>query len=235
MSNARTDPNYPDHKQRRLVDSWRQRSREAEENGDFYAAFISEWIAYNAFCLGLLKAEAIKMRADLRNPINVNWVGAEALGGSIITAPNGIKLNVESPCQFQISLKERYSEDLVFNAYVTAFKNQLEQAIAAEGDFGERLEALRASMAKGKHHYLVNMAKVQEWQPDSKIADQAGRGIVVLFEDCKPTTIKSVLYQVRCNIFHGEKVPGEPNDDRIVQAALPVLRHFFEVGLQQHF
>jgi len=32
-----------------------------------------------------------------------------------------------------------------------------------------------------------------------------------------------VLYQVRCNVFHGEKVPGDANDDRIVKAARPLL------------
>lgn len=33
----------------------------------------------------------------------------------------------------------------------------------------------------------------------------------------------TVLYQVRNNMFHAEKVPGDPNDDRIVRAARPVL------------
>jgi hypothetical protein len=37
------------------------------------------------------------------------------------------------------------------------------------------------------------------------------------------TQLKNVLYQVRCNVFHGEKVPGDVNDDRIVRAAYPVL------------
>jgi hypothetical protein len=35
--------------------------------------------------------------------------------------------------------------------------------------------------------------------------------------------LKSVLYQIRCNVFHGEKAPGDVNDDRIVRAAHPVL------------
>jgi hypothetical protein len=38
--------------------------------------------------------------------------------------------------------------------------------------------------------------------------------------------LKNALYQVRCNIFHGEKVPGNVNDDRITRTALPVLRRF---------
>lgn len=33
-----------------------------------------------------------------------------------------------------------------------------------------------------------------------------------------------MLHQIRCNVFHGEKIPGELNDDRIVNAATPVLR-----------
>ncbi len=33
------------------------------------------------------------------------------------------------------------------------------------------------------------------------------------------------MYQIRCNIFHGEKTPGDLNDDRIVKSSLPLLRY----------
>jgi hypothetical protein len=55
------------------------------------------------------------------------------------------------------------------------------------------------------------------------------RNIVVLFEDIFNLQIlKNVLYQIRCNIFHGEKTPGDINDDRIVSASFPVLKYLLE-------
>ena len=49
--------------------------------------------------------------------------------------------------------------------------------------------------------------------------------ILVLCEDNNLDTIKNVLYQIRCNIFHGEKIPGDVNDDTIVKSANPVLKY----------
>lgn len=43
-----------------------------------------------------------------------------------------------------------------------------------------------------------------------------------------------MLYQIRCNIFHGEKTPGDFNDDRIVKNALPLLRHIVDYLLEKH-
>ena len=233
MNTPLSDRRFPDRKQRRLIESWRQRSCEAESHGDYYAGFISEWIAFNAFCCGLFKTEANKMRADLKGTIDVSLIGANALGGSILTDSKKIEIGIESPCRIRISIKNRYTEDLVFEAYVKAFGHAVSEAIDAGGEFSKSLDALRAALCKGEHHYLMNMAKSNEWDPTLEIRDQADRRFVILFEDSKPKTIKSILYQVRCNIFHGEKMPGEPNDDRIVQAALPVLRHFFDIGLHK--
>ena len=56
-----------------------------------------------------------------------------------------------------------------------------------------------------------------------------GTSVIAIMEEPRELRqLKDVLYQVRCNIFHGEKVPGEPNDDRIASAALPLLSRFVE-------
>jgi hypothetical protein len=52
----------------------------------------------------------------------------------------------------------------------------------------------------------------------------ASSNIIILCEQNDLKTIIKVLYQIRNNIFHGEKIPGEINDDRIVKSALPMLR-----------
>ena len=46
--------------------------------------------------------------------------------------------------------------------------------------------------------------------------------------------IKKVIYQIRCNIFHGEKVPGDINDDRIAVGALPMLKLLVEKLIEDY-
>lgn len=50
------------------------------------------------------------------------------------------------------------------------------------------------------------------------------RNIIVLFDNIyKLRILKDVLFQIRCNIFHGEKTPSDVHDDRIVATSYPVL------------
>ena len=56
----------------------------------------------------------------------------------------------------------------------------------------------------------------------------ARSNVIVLCEKNDLTTLKNVLYQIRCNIFHGEKTPGDINDDRIVKSAFPILKYLVE-------
>ena len=60
--------------------------------------------------------------------------------------------------------------------------------------------------------------------------------IVVPFDDfTKLSQVKRVLYQIRCNIFHGAKVPGEVNDDRITKCAIPILRRLVQMAIAGQF
>ena len=68
------------------------------------------------------------------------------------------------------------------------------------------------------------MARINQYDRAGNIDQQAKKNILVLFEDNRLRTIKNILYQIRCNIFHGEKTPGGFNDDRIVKVARPVLQ-----------
>lgn len=67
------------------------------------------------------------------------------------------------------------------------------------------------------------MAVADRYDP-ANLRALANQGVIVPFEDpAKLDDLIKVLYQVRCNVFHGEKVPYDPNDDKIVKAAHPVL------------
>lgn len=67
------------------------------------------------------------------------------------------------------------------------------------------------------------MARIKAYNQSEDIDVQSKRNILVLCEKNDLKTIKNVLYQIRCNIFHGEKIPGDINDDRIVKSANPIL------------
>ena len=69
---------------------------------------------------------------------------------------------------------------------------------------------------------MGNTGKDIEKEDINKLLNQK---ILVLCEDNNLDTIKNVLYQIRCNIFHGEKIPGDVNDDTIVKSANPVLKY----------
>lgn len=72
------------------------------------------------------------------------------------------------------------------------------------------------------------MARFQEFNKESGIDIFANKGIIFLCENFDLKTIKNTLYQIRCNIFHGEKIPGDINDDRIVKSANPILNYIVE-------
>lgn len=59
---------------------------------------------------------------------------------------------------------------------------------------------------------------------ENDIEKLKNRNVIVECDTNNLKTIYNVLYQIRCNIFHGEKVPGEINDDRIVSYANPILK-----------
>jgi hypothetical protein len=91
------------------------------------------------------------------------------------------------------------------------------------------VKAFRNSLAKNGKWYVVNMARSHDYDPMADYNTMVARNIIVPFDNyTNLNELKNVLYQVRCNVFHGEKVPGEINDDRIVKTAYPVLLAIME-------
>jgi hypothetical protein len=42
------------------------------------------------------------------------------------------------------------------------------------------------------------------------------------------TEVLSCVYQVRCNLFHGGKAPGNPRDERLVEASYTIVSKLIE-------
>ena len=102
-----------------------------------------------------------------------------------------------------------------------------------DSSFASLIATLQDALKKPNGHYVLNLSKkdssdLASWDDKSIIAKSTN--LLCSFHDIKRLSLlKSVLYQVRCNIFHGEKVPGDLNDDRIVKAAVPVLQKLLEL------
>ena len=216
-------PNYLDDKQRRIITTWLKRSRDLTD--DPYASFIALWISFNAFCYARYAKNANRRRADLRNGTGLNVLTSEPARaeGTAILEDQRFRLEIETPGRISILISERYTEDIIFSQFASHYQSCYDELLK-QPNFEESVKAFRNSLAKNDRWYVINMARSDDYNPKGDYQAMVQRNIIVPFKNYKKLTeLKNALYQVRCNVFHGEKVPGELNDDRIVKTAYPVL------------
>ena len=232
-----------DDKQKDLILSWHKLAK----SDNSYMAFMSEWIAFNAICYNLYYEKAVIDRANIdRSKSKLERIRQRLSDSSKVVAKNAIlnhssnKLNVDLsfPERLFITISDNnYTEDIIFNEYVKDNQEWYNNNPA------DSFKSLKESLLKAEvnRHYVINMAKNKQYNnmtqthDFSKLVDEMARkNIIVLCENNDLKTIKNVLYQIRCNIFHGEKTPGYINDDRIVKSALPLLRYIVEDLVDRH-
>ncbi|MDD3093601.1 MAG: hypothetical protein PHS38_08655 [Bacteroidales bacterium] len=235
---------YFDDKQKKVIRSWHDLAKRSENP---YMAFMSEWIAFNAICYNLYYEKAVIDRANIdRSRSKLDRIRERLINNSKVVAENAIlnrssdKLNLDLsfPERLFISVSDNnYTEDIIFNEYVK--DNQEWYNINPSDSFN----SLKESLLKREfnRYYVINMAKNKQYKnmtqthDFSKLVDEMARkNIIVLCENNDLKTIKNVLYQIRCNIFHGEKTPGYINDDRIVKSASPLLQFIVEEMIHKH-
>ncbi|WP_373515679.1 hypothetical protein [Persicitalea sp.] len=240
---------YFDDKQKKLIKSWHNLSL---GSNDFYMKFMSEWIAFNAICYNLYYKQATIERANIerqksKRAIRVlnevksipQKIHVEETTLNIDSEKWSLDLkwskNLESPPRLFISVSTNYTEDIIFNEFVREFEEWYRGNL---DDSNQLFEDLKASLQKdyksNSRHYVVNMAKSKLYDKSGNVDEMAKKNIIVLCENNELKTIKNVLYQIRCNIFHGEKTPGNVNDDRIVKSALPLLSYTVEHLIDRH-
>ena len=143
--------------------------------------------------------------------------------------------DLDSPPRLFISVSTNYTEDIIFNQFVEDFEEWYRENL---DDSKQLFEDLKASLQKdykrNSRHYVVNMAKSNDYRESNDVDGMDKKNIIVLCENNELKTIRKVLYQIRCNIFHGEKTPGNVNDDRIVKSALPLLSYIVEHFIDRH-
>ncbi len=213
---------YFDEKQKTLINAW---ISQATESSNEYLKFMSNWIALNAICYHLFFEQAVMDRAELdrgksklpkiKESVKQN-TEIQAQSTSITLKKERIEIDIKTPERLNFSIKEKYTEDLIYEQFVKSYSNKI---IVGQ----EIFQNLKESLKKDDRFYVINMARILAFDQSEDINVQSKRNILVLCEKNDLKTIKNVLYQIRCNIFHGEKIPGDINDDRIVKSANPIL------------
>lgn len=220
--------NYFDDKQKTLINAW---ILQAKESSNEYLKFMSSWIAFNAICYNLFFEQAVKDRAELdtgksklpriKKSVKQN-TEIHAQSASITLKKERIEINIKVPERLNLSIKEKYTEDLIYEQFVKSYTDKIIIN-------NELFQNLKQSLNKNSRFYVINMARIKAFEElfeqVENIEELSKRNILILCETNNLKTIKNVLYQIRCNIFHGEKIPGDLNDDRIVKAANPILNH----------
>jgi hypothetical protein len=225
---------YFDDKQIKLINSWHNLAANSEEP---YMAFMAEWIALNAICYNLYYEKAIIERANIdRGKSKLNKIQEKFNSSNELTV-NEVKLvgtsdkwsvDIFFPERLFISISNNYTEDIIFNEFVKANHNWYQD------NPSDSFWGLKTSLTKRDRNYVVNMAKIKYYDDSFSVNNLASKNIIILCEENNLKTIKNVLYQIRCNIFHGEKTPGDINDDTIVKCAIPLLRYIVEYLVEKH-
>lgn len=212
-----------DDKQHRLIGGWLGRAM--VPGGDEYGSFMAAWIAFNAFCYALFADQASRRRPDLSEDRGLNGLtGRVPVEGSLELRSDGrVRLRIERPGRIQIEIRERYTEDVVFIEFARRFGSSFVGWLK-ESSFRAARDGFLASLKQPNGYYVVNMLRAAEHDATTLLDQLIRKNVVVAVKD--PDDLRQLvdaLYQVRCNVFHGEKVPGNVNDDRIVKAARPLL------------
>ena len=218
-----------DEKQFSIIKSWHNVSI----NQDYgYVKFFSNWISFNAICYGLFYEKGVKERVDIDNinklpNIKSRLEVEESIyldQGQIYQTDHNIKVKLKFPEPINFSIKERFIEHYIFNEFSKKFKNDL----FFNSDDNEIIALKKALTKDNGRIYVIDMSRYTQHNIDNDIDEMSSKGVITLFEDSELSSIVNVLYQIRCNIFHGGKEPGDHHDDEIVEAANIILNKIVE-------
>jgi len=219
---------YFDEKQKKIITSWYELSI---KSNNAYIAFMAKWIAFNAICYNLYYENATIDRANIDRKKSKSGLSAirQSINQTAEIEAENAKITVESEkwsvdltfpqSRLFFSVSNNYSEDIIFSEFVKDYSEWYSSNVSSH------FIKLKESLKKGCRYYVINMAKSQKYSDDFDVNQMAKSNIVKLCEDNNLKTVVEVLYQIRCNIFHGEKTPGDINDDRIVISAVPLLNY----------
>jgi hypothetical protein len=106
-----------DDKQKRLIEAWLGRA--TARDGDEYGRFMAAWLAFNAFCYARFAAIASRKRPDLGEDRGLEGLeGQVPAEGTLELRPDGrVRLLIKKPGRIQIDIRDRYTENVVFEQF----------------------------------------------------------------------------------------------------------------------
>ena len=214
---------YP--KQFDIIKSWHNLSSREDYP---YVKFFSNWISFNTACYALFYKDAIRERVDFDDTKKLPDVKSrleiersiEIEEGYISSTERNIKLKLKFPEKINLTIKERFTENYIYDKFSDKFESEF---VFEDND--EELLSLKKALTKANGRiYVIDMSRYSsQYNQNNDIDKMSSNGVITLLEDNSLKTIVKVLYQIRCNIFHGGKEPGDSDDDLIVKAANPIL------------
>jgi hypothetical protein len=215
-----------DEKQKKLILAWHEQSVNASNE---YLKFMSNWIAFNAICYSLYHEKAIKERAQIDTSkskikkvvqLLVNEDEGYSAEAKIVGREDRLTIDIKLPERLFLTIKKTFTEDNIYREFIRDY----EAKFNIDEDFIELVEKFQESIFRDNNYYVINMLKINKFN-QKDITKMIEDEVVVQLNEIKYSNTQRVLYQIRNNIFHGEKVPGNVNDDRIVKGANPVLNY----------
>ena len=238
---------YFQPRQSKVILTWYKIGIENQEK-DYYMSFISYWISFNAICYNLYHKECISERAnidrkksklkDLRKKLrNISDFKPDETTLKL-SENDKLTVDIQSSSRLFFSIDRRYTEDLIYDKFVKDYVEwyDLEDTTLEFNSIKTSLEKHNFNNNQSRF-YIKNMARIDDFIRMEKrvtLEELNNKNIIILCEDNSLNIIKRVLYQIRCNIFHGEKVPGDLNDDSIAKGALPMLKLLIEKLIKDH-
>jgi len=215
-----------DEKQKKLILAWHEQSVNSSNE---YLKFMSNWIAFNAICYSLYHEKAIRERAQIDTSkskiekvvqLLINEDEGYSAEAKIVGREDRLTIDIKLPERLFLTIKKTFTEDNIYREFIRDY----EAKFNIDEDFIELVEKFQESIFRDNNYYVINMLKIKKFN-QKDITKMIEDEVVVQLNEIKYSNTQRVLYQIRNNIFHGEKVPGNVNDDRIVKGANPVLNY----------
>lgn len=239
-----------------------ERAKEQAAKGNFLEAFLLQWIAFNALCDAAYRDEAWRLVAKLKNGRNLQILkDGSRISGKFVRRQDGCELIIESPAEVSISLEEKNIESMLYSAFARDFERSIRRM---PEKLQEKYSELRTWLlnahtgcqsalsllyekecdARDSHTLrrtapvIIDYAELRRHRKKWKNAtyDQLrGAGVFIeLSADADIPQVVRAIYKLRCNLFHGSRLPAGYNSFTSLVPLAYDMVHFMQNCAMEH-
>lgn len=236
-----------------------ERAKEQAAKGNFLEAFLLQWIAFNALCDAAYRDEAWRLVAKLKNGRNLQILkDGSRISGKFVRRQDGCELIIESPAEVSISLEEKNIESMLYSAFARDFERSIQRMpVNIQEEYDERKSNLMVTYTSCQS--ALNVQDEKEWDAREKrkakpvIIDYAelrrhrkkwknatyaqlrGAGVFIeLSTDADIPQVVRAIYKLRCNLFHGSRLPAGYNSFTSLVPLAYDMVHFMQNCAMEH-